>query len=69
MCMEESPRIKMALERLCEFAELHYSVSNDQDRFNVDERAYEYLAFSGFYGEEMKRLVNNYVKMKEERIH
>lgn len=67
--MAALPRVKMALDMLCEFAERSASARTDQERFNVDQGAYEYLAYSGFAGDQWKRLAENYRRMREEFIH
>ena len=64
--MEKAEMNKLTLDRLCEYAELHATAKNDLERFNADQRAYEFLAYSGFNIREMVSYTNNYNRLKKE---
>lgn len=67
--MENIPATRITLNRLCELAELYGAAKDGREKFYIDQRAYDFLAYSGFAGDQMARFIADYIRLKEENTH
>ena len=67
--MEKLPATRITLNKLCELAELYGAAKDGRERFDIDQRAYDFLAYLGFAGDRMARFIANYRRLKEENTH
>jgi hypothetical protein len=60
---------KDALDCLCRLAEKYANAASCEERFEIDDAAYEFLVYCSFSGRQMERFIDNYRRLRIENVH